>query len=436
MPLPSILYTLGLLSTCALARVTVSLNDVSPIPLNTTGAVLSATDLFRQSCPEEVADTLSYRPKLLMSSFVDFEQDDSNIFEEGTVYPSSDSIVRGAVEAWAQHQHLVLRPDEVWFEVLAQMNFYMTAHAEDIRHVFVTHEGKQEIQVWEFTWRDVIARFGTEIQKRVLTDWLLNWIMPGFSTSTENDGMTATVLMMGLMQHYFEFTGGVICGLPKVTLLGEKADWEKLLRKLDRLPDWGKEPAQYARHLRPIFKMFVRTWEQPGSSEVFSFWRQIVRANKKFSCGAGPAEYNVSGWITGFLHWLEDGSLRVLDPDSIEPSEDTTTLGNVTYTPQALNGLPTGYAKVPLKMLNYPVEGKSTQAYLLAGNVGMVRKMGEEGWIEAHPMSSWFMYAPVKTNETTEGQIYGSALELQALRNAADSCLSGEGPGRECSATQ
>ncbi|KAH8172252.1 hypothetical protein LIA77_09020 [Sarocladium implicatum] len=425
------LNTLAILATAGSGEVTISLSNVPPLSLDTTPAVRSAKELFRQSCPEEVAATLSYKPELLMSSYADFLQQSPHTFVEGSVYPSSDSIVRGAVEAWAQHQHLVLRADEVWFEVLAQMNFYMTAHAEDIRHLFVTHEGKQEIQVWELTWRDVIAQFGSEIQKRVLTDWLLDWIMPGFSTSTENDGMTATVLMMGLMQHYFEFSGGIICGLPKVTLLGEKADWEKLLQKLSHLPDFGKEPAQYARQLRPIFNMFVRTWDDTESEAVKSFWSQMVRAKKKFSCGSGPTEYNVSGWITGLLHWLEDGSLRVQDPGSVVPSDDTTTLGNVTYAHQALAELPTGYAKAPLKMLNYPVEGKSTQAYLLAGNIGVMRRMGEDGWVEAQPLSSWFMYAPVKTNET-EGRVYGSLLELQVLRNDTESCLSREEHGQDC----
>ncbi|KAL2204624.1 hypothetical protein CC79DRAFT_1323417 [Sarocladium strictum] len=410
------------LSMATAGQVTVLLSNVPPIALNTDRAVTSATELFRQSCPEEVAETLNYTAEVLMSSFVDFGEDDTNTFPEGSVYPSSDSLVRGAVEAWAQHQNLMLRPDEIWFEILAQLNFYMTAHAEDVRHMFVTHEGKEEIQVWDFTWKDVIARFGDEIQQRVLTDWLLEWIMPGFSTSTENDGMTATVLMMGLMQHYFEFSGGIICGIPKVTLLGVKEDWVRLSEKLRHLAEWGDEPAQYAENLAPILDMFVATWDEPDSEEVTNFWQQIVRTHKKFTCGAGPTEYDVSGWITGFLHWREDGSLRVYDAGSIQPSDSTTTVGNVTYAAAALDDLPTGYAKAPLKMLDYPVPGKSTQAFLLAGNIGVQRSGASDGgWVTAQPMSSWFMYAPVDANATTPRQ-YGSALELQAITEGVRSC--------------
>ncbi|KAJ2897743.1 uncharacterized protein MKZ38_004419 [Zalerion maritima] len=69
-------------------------------------------------------------------------------------------------------------------------------HAEDIRDIFVAHEGKETIYVEDFTWCAVIHRFAGEIQSRVETDWLLDWIMPDFSTSTESDYMTVSALMM------------------------------------------------------------------------------------------------------------------------------------------------------------------------------------------------------------------------------------------------
>jgi hypothetical protein len=42
--------------------------------------------------------------------------------------------------------------------------------------------------------------------------------MPNFSTTQPTDHLTATVLMMGLMQAYFNYEGRIICGLPSVTL--------------------------------------------------------------------------------------------------------------------------------------------------------------------------------------------------------------------------
>ncbi|KAL7919443.1 hypothetical protein ACQKWADRAFT_323026 [Trichoderma austrokoningii] len=418
----------------AAAAITVPVDpDVAPLPLSTSGAVTSASELLRQSCPEEFPPRTPYSPELLMSSFADFGTAGEDVFPNGTVFPSSDSLVRGAIEAWGQHQGLVLRPDEVWFEILVQLNFYMTAHAEDVRHLFVDFDGRQEIQVWRLSWHDVIAAFGGEIQKRVKTDWLLDWITPGFTTTDEADGLTATVLMMGLMQHYFEFSGGITCGLPEVTLLGTRDDWAKLLGKLDRLQEWGEEPADYALRLRPILTRFVDTWDSPGSEDTKAFWKSIVRSQRLFSCG-GPPEYRISGWITGFLHWTAEGSLRVVEKEFESQPEDLV-LDGVAYFPATLKDVPVGYAKAPLRMLDYPSPGANSTAYLLAGNVGVERlavTSGKDWRVTAQPMSAWFLYGPVD-DSVQVGPGYGNGDELLRMAAGLGMCemhgnSTGDGP--------
>lgn len=413
----ALLINLLMLTPAAFGSITISVSQVKPLPLKSAGTVSSADELFRQSCPEEVASKNLYTPKLLLSSYSEFEDPGRQSFN-GNVYPSSGSFVRGAIVAWANHQSLVLRPDAVWFEILAQLNFYMTKNAEKIRHLFVDFQGKKEIVVKETTWSNVIAAFAAEIQKRVKTSWLLGWVAPGFSTSTKNDNMTATVLMMGLVQHYFEFTGGIICGIPSVTLLGTKNDWVKLYKKLDHLADFGTEPAQFADNLRPVLNKFVQTWDEPQSRAVNSFWSQIVRANKIFTCGAGPMEFDISGWITGFLHWREDGTL--VAPNGTIPRPDDVRLDGVAYTSVDVDHIPVGYAKAPLKMLDYPRPGVNTQAYVLAGNIGINRTvsktMVKNGAHEvlAEPMNSWFLYGPVNTNFTT-GPEYGNFSDVEGI---------------------
>ena len=41
------------------------------------------------------------------------------------------------------------------------------------------------------------------------------------------------MLMMGALQEYFEDELTLRCGLPSVTLLGCKDDWERIARRLD-----------------------------------------------------------------------------------------------------------------------------------------------------------------------------------------------------------
>ncbi|CAM1503185.1 Fc.00g079610.m01.CDS01 [Cosmosporella sp. VM-42] len=442
--------TLAWLVALSGADITVSVSDVESFPLDTAGSVTSSAELFLRSCPEEFSNENPYKPEILLSSQAGFGSAD--VISNGTIFPSSDSFIRGALEAWAKHQHLILRPDEIWFEILAQLNFYMSVHAEDLRDLFVSHKERETIQVRAFSWRDVVAAFGTEIQERVKTDWLQEWIMPGFSTSTEDDSLAATVLMMGLMQHYFEFEGMVICGLPKVTLLGEREDWVRLLGKLDRLKEWGKQPQEYAQNLRPILSRFVKTWDEPESLEIKSFWNQIVRADRYrgWNCGGGgnEYEYHISGWITGFLHWRKDGNLRVVpkqdfdyydDNDDDEQSKENdeifecpscVTLDNTTYIPEDLDSIPVGYAKAPLKMIDYPAPGVKTEAYLLAGNIGVKRER-VEGEVTARPLSGWVLYAPVDWG-FERGPWVGDSGEVERIAEGMGEELYHPDPGKGC----
>ncbi|KAF5573024.1 hypothetical protein FPANT_12640 [Fusarium pseudoanthophilum] len=436
------------LAGLATASITIQVNRVDPLPFTASGIATSAADLFSRSCPEEAENTAS----LLASSFDDLSG--------RSVFPSSDGFVRGAVEAWAKHEHLILRPDEIWFEVLAQMNVYMSTHSEALRHLFVDHAGREKITVEGSSWEGIIGAFSGEINRRVKTGWLLDWIKPGFSTSTAQDDVTATVLMMGLMQHFFEYEGMMVCGIPSVTLLGEREDWVKLGEKVEMLKKFGDEAGGFAERLRPIMKRFVSSWdvdtdggESDGERKLF--WEQIVRAKKKWSCGEGASEWDVSGWITGFMYWDRDGKVRGVHEDwydnwdddeeeagekveevkrddtkaeekkeevqmGIFPDDWSLTIDGQAYIPITLSDISIGYAKAPLTMKNYPTEGVDTQAFLVAGNVG-VEKRNTPGGVMAQPVSGWFVYAGVEANYSA-GPWLGSGEELGGIAGGIVSC--------------
>jgi Domain of unknown function (DUF4419) len=102
----------------------------------------------------------------------------------------------------------------------------VNAHAEELRSFFVSHEGKKELTV-----QDGFGDFGamalqmTDLIAKIVVDReLRTWIMPDFSTTVETNGVVAVVLMMGALQQYFSYDGYLCCGIPSVTLLGERAD--------------------------------------------------------------------------------------------------------------------------------------------------------------------------------------------------------------------
>lgn len=83
-----------------------------------------------------------------------------------------------------------------------------------------------------------------------------------------------------------------------MTLLGEKCDWEEILRRLEKLKGFGEETTRFYTLLKPVVSRFVRSFENSAGEEVVSFWQRIAHFTEG---GSGPSYF--SGWITAFCFW-------------------------------------------------------------------------------------------------------------------------------------
>ena len=344
----------------------------------------------------------------------------SNDFLSKTHITSSDNgFVRAAFHAYNQHYHLIIRPDDVWFAILSQLNFYINAHAEELRNRFVSHEGQKELKIvfssgsidtLDF---GVFARRMTAlIQDNVKDPNVRDWIMPAFSTTTVCDRTTAAVLMMGSMQKYFSYLCSICCGIPSVTLLGEREDWEDILARLDKLPELGEEPSMFANLLRPVLRSFVATFDAKPSASTREFWAKIVHYERG---GSGPSY--LSGWLTAFCFWRNDGKSlyneRLLE--RFEVKEETCVLDGVSYHPVDTDDIPNGFASVPVKVDD---DGDIYHTQMLAGAIGIQATSskspaaGAEG-VSAEgekldslqSLSGWLMYE-IDENAKTETNLW------------------------------
>ena len=96
-----------------------------------------------------------------------------------------------------------------------------------------------------------------------------------------------------------------------MTLLGTEEDWENMLVRVEKLKEYGKELAIWCDLLIPILKRFVLSMKDMEAEEVLDLWQQIVHY---YNMGSGPTY--LSGWITAFCFWDEDGKLTYKDPDT------------------------------------------------------------------------------------------------------------------------
>ncbi|KAI8965008.1 hypothetical protein F5Y11DRAFT_314353 [Daldinia sp. FL1419] len=347
----------------------------------------SPIDLLKASCPKDYR-----RCKQLVQSSI-------QIPEDAKVSPSSHGFIRAVYLAYSNHYHLKIRPEDVWFSILAQLSCYINANAEELRPFFVAHEGQKELKVIEVGTIDTVdfgklaIRMTAEIEKNVNDPDLTAWIMPDFTTTTHTDTVTAAILMMGALQKYFKYYSMLTCGIPSVTLLGEREDWVKIRQRLDYLPKLGKEAAQFGRLLTAVLDYFVRSFDEPTSPEVLSFWSRVADR-----AGGSGVEY-LSGWITAFAFWKVDGKCMYGSPEGSVDGWGTRTPGcdldGTLFHTIDMADIPDAFSSVPMTVDD---NGTIHETRLVAGSIGMAVSTSGE-FIESK--SSYFRTGkPEISNET------------------------------------
>jgi hypothetical protein len=116
---------------------------VKPAPhganaLGTTKTLSTRKELFKNCCYKEFEKIRN--DHIIQSSI--------NNPEHGSQYlGASNGFVNSAMLAYNQHHHLIIRPEDIWFTVLVQLNIYINEHSEELRSMFVAHEGQERLQL-------------------------------------------------------------------------------------------------------------------------------------------------------------------------------------------------------------------------------------------------------------------------------------------------
>jgi len=321
---------------------------------------------------------------------------------------------------------------------MAQFNFYVNAHAEELRKHFVAHEGKKTLMIERHgtlhtvDFGCVAQEFIDYLHSNLVDKELHQWVLPEFTTTTANDKTVCAVIMMSTLKSYFGYTIESSCGIPSVALEGEKSDWETLLARVSKLEEFGSEPTAWANMLRSILRRFVSAFD--GEPDV-DFWSKVAHQTPNFS---GPTY--LSGWLTAFCVWTKDGKWQAPslnqspEPDFLTVQEVSTSSdrskkrtsfsmrlitsavgfflgrgrnGNVyvpyedSPRPLVLDGItypvirdiPNGFCEVDVTVRD---NGEPLDCVMVAGHMAMHVVTGESGQRDTvRPSPHWFMYRKV-----------------------------------------
>ncbi|KAF8557372.1 hypothetical protein OG21DRAFT_1435208 [Imleria badia] len=353
------------------------------------------------------------------------------------IIPQRHGFVHTVVEAYNRHRALIVRPDDVWLAILTQFSFFVNGNAEALRSVFVAHEGKKELVIvssnddrYTMDPAGMASQMTKLMQEHIIDESLREWILPSFSTTTATDNATSAIVMMGTMKEYFSYKFCLMCGIPRVTLEGEKRDWEDILHRLERLKEYGVQTIAWYHLLRPIISHFVSAYDDPTSLENLDFWNKVAH-----STGGGSGPRYLSGWITAFCMFNEEGRwqgntfnehvenpedpLRLSGPQFasayLRPGDTPyLALDDFPYPTINSNDVPCGYIHVDVKLDD---NGQLFDTMFVAGLIGSCissttkTEVSPDGTMDTvRPMSGWWYFIKGKEPERERKQGGGSTL--------------------------
>ena len=186
---------------------------------------------------------------------------------------------------------------------------------------------------------------------------------------------------------YFGYKISLACGIPSVTLEGEKSDWERLLTRLDKLDSFGEEPKAWAALLRPILTRFVRAFD--GEPDV-DFWSRVCHDH---SFGSGISY--LSGWITAFCVWSSKGKWQGPSlsepPKTVQPLRGRPmpefVLDKVSYPVIGSDDVPVGFCEVDVTLDD---NGVTLPCMMASGHLAYSVEGERKDMMR--PIPSWFMF--------------------------------------------
>ena len=237
----------------------------------------------------------------------------SSFDDETLCYMGEDNLFKCMVNAYADHHPLVLSPDVVWLIIAQGFSGYVNAHSEEMRDLFVEHDGKMRLVVAENNdvlgmsgkqgdWEKLLSDFTASVAANTKGD-VVEMMTADFTTTGVTERIASQITLMDAVETFFEWWNmAAACGIPSITLTGTPDDWRKVQAKARGLSKYGL--VKWSRQLDKVLAEFVRASEgQPDRL----FWRSIVKKLrvdelKNFrGCGDNTDITLLDGWFLTFF---------------------------------------------------------------------------------------------------------------------------------------
>lgn len=344
--------------------------------------------------------------KLMLSEYEYI--DDSLIEVPPFAYASEmpDSAMPGGFSeavrmAYDHHLPLIISPDMIWLLISQGLSNHISLNEAKYKKKVVLHDGVMKIgsRVDELVtnpgkgWQMLMDSLSDQASKSLNPAFSRTMLKP-FSTTTKPIDIAYKITMLYGVRTSFEMWGMSGCGIPQITLTGQRKDWVDLKGRIELLRNYGLDT--WAAQLQPILTEFVNVWDHKVNQV---FWDGIYKDRTRYGVNA------INGWMLKLYPYVKtvskfnDTTVQVtLIRNPVVFSNETTfavSLGGPRFPDEVVSidvhwdqGLPS-YA-IPAGLYNVSV---------CAGFLGFTQHR-ETAAIE--PVIGWYVKQPVPVAGTTK----------------------------------
>ena len=188
----------------------------------------------------------------------------SGFGQEEYAYYGENPFIKGMIDAFADHRPVVLSPDVIWFLICQGFAHYVNDNPEQLRDLFVDHDGKidlvvqtgKELLSGEADWESIVDSFYLQIRDNT-KGGIADIMSQKFSTTGVNEHIVSEIVLMETCKSYFNYIVMYLsCGIPSITLTGTPEDWQSILDRTRKLRAYGID--WWVDDLEPILEEFVK----------------------------------------------------------------------------------------------------------------------------------------------------------------------------------
>ncbi len=307
--------------------------------------------------PKKDLQIKTCKPKEVISKRVDkanFKFDDfshKNDTNTKLIVSTRNGLMAAAHFAYINHYPLKISVSDFIIMIGQGLAAHMEVHAEDVRPLFVNHEGKEKILIQrpEFhlnggnDWSTVFGEFAVNINKRVKLGFY-DIMVDDTSVATKLSKISSEIAIMDTFKHYFEFLALYGCAMTEITLVGSKDDWEKLRAKVHKLKEFnGGDRLKLDWWLDRLVPLVDKIVDQAVSRKIDkSFWSKIYQSHEPGFYEPTP---NINGWLNVFCPYiLKQGN----GANGFNPLKRSRATARSTFENVSPDELMNGVSKAPV----------------------------------------------------------------------------------------